>query len=197
MAKLRIERIECIPLSIPLPRTFRGSNYFMTHAARSLPVSIRPRGSSAKSTTATSSRPKAEVLKIIAEEIAPLLIGMDAFNIEGCWEAMRKPSYNILRDRKLAMCARPASTAPVGRRGQGPRHAALQVLGRLPRQPPGHLHRRLLRGRQDARRFRPRDGVDHEPRAMPAASSRWAGARRRRMPSGCARRARPSARISY
>ena len=29
--KLKIERIECVPLSMPLPRTFRGSNYFMTH----------------------------------------------------------------------------------------------------------------------------------------------------------------------
>jgi len=29
----------------------------------------------------------------------------DAFNIEGCWQIMLKPSFNILRDRKLAMCA--------------------------------------------------------------------------------------------
>ena len=48
---------------------------------------------------------QAEVVKIILDEIQPLLIGKDAFNVEGCWEAMRKPSYNILRDRKLAMCA--------------------------------------------------------------------------------------------
>ena len=46
-----------------------------------------------------------EVVKIILDEIQPLLIGKDAFNIEGCWELMRKPSTNILRDRKLAMCA--------------------------------------------------------------------------------------------
>src|SRR5436190_22814197 len=31
VAQLKIERIECVPLSMPLPRTFRGSNYFMTH----------------------------------------------------------------------------------------------------------------------------------------------------------------------
>ena len=28
---LKIERIECVPLSMPLPRTFRGNNDFMTH----------------------------------------------------------------------------------------------------------------------------------------------------------------------
>jgi hypothetical protein len=27
----RIERVECVPLNMPLSRTFRGSNYFMTH----------------------------------------------------------------------------------------------------------------------------------------------------------------------
>ena len=31
MTQLRIESIECVALSMPLPRTFRGSNYFMTH----------------------------------------------------------------------------------------------------------------------------------------------------------------------
>ena len=45
------------------------------------------------------------MVKIILDEIQPLLIGRDAFNIEGCWQIMLKPSFNILRDRKLAMCA--------------------------------------------------------------------------------------------
>ena len=29
--QLKIERIECVALEMPLPKTFRGSNYFMTH----------------------------------------------------------------------------------------------------------------------------------------------------------------------
>ena len=48
---------------------------------------------------------QAEVLRIINEEIAPRIVGMDAFNTEGCWRAMLPPTYNILRDRKLATCA--------------------------------------------------------------------------------------------
>ena len=47
---------------------------------------------------------QAEVVKIILDEIQPRILGKDAFNIEGCWEAMRAPSTNILRDRKPAMC---------------------------------------------------------------------------------------------
>jgi D-galactarolactone cycloisomerase len=30
-SQLRIERVECVPLNMPLSRTFCGSNYFMTH----------------------------------------------------------------------------------------------------------------------------------------------------------------------
>ena len=57
---------------------------------------------------------QAEVLRIINEEIAPKLIGMDAFNTEGCWRAMLPSTYNILRDRKLGTCAPwPASTARI------------------------------------------------------------------------------------
>ena len=105
MAKLRIERIECIPLSMPLPRTFRGSNYYMTHRCTIITRVYTAEGIVGECYNGDEFETQGEVLKIIAEEIAPKLIGMDAFNIEGCWQAMRKPSYNILRDRKLAMCA--------------------------------------------------------------------------------------------
>ena len=59
MAKLRIERIECIPLSMPLPRTFRGSNYYMTHRCTIITRVYTAEGIVGRSTTATSSRPRA------------------------------------------------------------------------------------------------------------------------------------------
>lgn len=105
MSTLTIERIECIPLSMPLPRTFRGSNYFMTHRCTIITRLYTAEGIVGECYNGDEFETQGEVLRIIADEIAPLLIGKDAFNIEGCWQAMRKPSYNILRDRKLAMCA--------------------------------------------------------------------------------------------
>src|SRR5882672_5526545 len=105
MERLSIERIECIPLSMPLPRTFRGSNYYMTHRCTIITRVYTAEGIVGEVYNGDEFETQSEVLRIIAEEIAPKLIGMDAFNIEGCWQAMRKPSYNILRDRKLAMCA--------------------------------------------------------------------------------------------
>ncbi len=103
--QLRIERIECVPLSMPLPRTFRGSNYFMTHRCTIITRVYTSAGIVGEIYNGDEFETQGEVVKIILDEIQPLLIGKDAFNIEGCWELMRKPSTNILRDRKLAMCA--------------------------------------------------------------------------------------------
>jgi D-arabinonate dehydratase len=105
MSGLRIQRIECIPLSLPLPRTFRGSHYFMTHRCTIITRVYTAEGIVGECYNGDEFETQPDVLRIIADEIAPQLIGMDAFNIEGCWASMRAPSYNILRDRKLAMCA--------------------------------------------------------------------------------------------
>lgn len=105
MTKLRIESIECIALSMPLPRTFRGSNYFMTHRCTIITRVRTAEGVVGECYNGDEFETQAEVARIITDEIAPIIKGMDAFNTEGCWQAMRKPSYNILRDRKLAMCA--------------------------------------------------------------------------------------------
>jgi L-alanine-DL-glutamate epimerase-like enolase superfamily enzyme len=45
------------------------------------------------------------IVRIIAEEIAPLLTGCDAWNIEGCWERMLPVTFDILRDRGHALQA--------------------------------------------------------------------------------------------
>ncbi len=103
--QLKVERIECIPLTMPLPRTFRGSNYFMTHRCTIITRVYTSGGVVGECYNGDEFETQGEVLRIIAEEIAPRIKGLDAFNIEGCWQAMRPPSYNILRDRKLAMCA--------------------------------------------------------------------------------------------
>ena len=103
--QLKIERIECVALEMPLPKTFRGSNYFMTHRCTIITRVYTSAGIVGEIYNGDEYETQGEVIKIILDEIQPMLLGMDAFNIEGCWEKMRKPSTNILRDRKLAMCA--------------------------------------------------------------------------------------------
>ena len=102
---MRIEKIETIPIKMPLPRTFRGSHYFMTHRCTIITRVYTDGGIVGECYNGDEFETQPEVLKIINEEIAPLLIGMDAFNLEGCWQAMLPPTYNILRDRNLALCA--------------------------------------------------------------------------------------------
>src|SRR5271166_824695 len=48
---------------------------------------------------------QAAVVKIITGEIAPLLVGRDARDVEGGWDRMLPATFNILRDRNLALQA--------------------------------------------------------------------------------------------
>ena len=112
---LHIERIECVPLSMPLPRTFRGSNYFMTHRCTIITRVYTAEGSVGEVYNGDEYETQGEVVKIILEEIQPLLIGKDAFNIEGCWQAMVRPSHQTSCATASWRCApRPASTARCG-----------------------------------------------------------------------------------
>src|SRR5215475_1050786 len=97
--RLTIQRIECVPLSMPLPRTFRGSNYFMTHRCTIITRIYTAEGIVGEVYNGDEFETQAEVVRIILDELQPLVVGQDAFNTEGCWQRMLKPSYNILRDR--------------------------------------------------------------------------------------------------
>lgn len=48
---------------------------------------------------------QATILRIVHEELAPLVVGKDAMAIENCWEAMRRITFDQLRDRRFAMQA--------------------------------------------------------------------------------------------
>lgn len=102
---LKIERIECIPLSMELPRTFKGSSYFMTHRCTIITRVYTSDGIIGEIYNGDEFEIQKEIVDIIINEIQPLIVGMSAFNTAGCWDRIMKPSRNILRDRKLAMCA--------------------------------------------------------------------------------------------
>ncbi len=74
MTRLTIERIECIPLSMPLARTFRGSNYFMTHRCTIITRLYTREGIVGECYNGDEFETQAEVIGIVEKEIAPLLI---------------------------------------------------------------------------------------------------------------------------
>jgi len=102
---MKIVRVETIPLRMPLPRIFRGSNYQMSHRCTIITRIHTDAGIVGECYNGDEEAGQREIVRIIEEEIAPRLVGMDAFNVEACWHAMLPATANILRPRILGTSA--------------------------------------------------------------------------------------------
>ena len=187
--KLKIERIECIPLSMPLPRTFRGSNYFMTHRCTIITRRLHREGIVGEVYNGDEFETQAEVLKIIHEEIEPQLIGMDAFNIEGCWEKIASPPPTSCATASSATCAQACVDSAIWDAVGKALDVPLYKLwgGYADRLPVVCIAGYYEEGKTLADFGREMEQIRTD--GLPAASSRSAGARRRRTPSASAPRA--------
>ncbi len=103
--QLRIERIETIPIRVPLERTYRGSHYKMTHRSTIITRVHTSSGIVGEAYAGDEDAGLEQIDRIIHEEIAPRLIGEDGFSIERCWELSRPATWDILRDRRLGLVA--------------------------------------------------------------------------------------------
>ena len=110
---LTIERIDAIPLVMPLPKTFRGSYYHMTHRCTIVTRVHTSGGIVGECYNGDEFETQADVVKIIRDEIAPNLVGESAASPERCWQTALPPTYNILRDRRLALCAQACTDSAV------------------------------------------------------------------------------------
>lgn len=102
---LRIERIETIPVRVPLDRVYKGSHYRMTHRSTIITRVHTASGIVGEAYAGDEDAGLADIDAIIHREIAPRLIGEDAFAIERCWELSRPATWDILRDRRLGLVA--------------------------------------------------------------------------------------------
>jgi L-alanine-DL-glutamate epimerase-like enolase superfamily enzyme len=102
---LTIQSIETTALRIPLDKVYRGSKYQMQNRCTIITRIKTHQGVVGEVYTGDTDEEQSVLLKIIHQELAPALIGMDVFNTEGCWQAMKPATYDILRDRNLAMQA--------------------------------------------------------------------------------------------
>lgn len=103
--RLRIERIETIPIRVPLPRTYKGSAYRMTHRSTVIVRLHTDAGIVGEAYVGDEDATLAEIDSILREEIAPRVIGEDAFSIERLWHLARPATFDILRDRRLGLVA--------------------------------------------------------------------------------------------
>jgi L-alanine-DL-glutamate epimerase-like enolase superfamily enzyme len=102
---LRIERIETIPVRVPLDRVYKGSHYQMTHRSTIITRIHTAGGIVGEAYAGDEDAGLADIDAIIHNEIEPLLLGEDGFAIERCWELSRPATWDILRDRRLGLVA--------------------------------------------------------------------------------------------
>jgi D-galactarolactone cycloisomerase len=102
---LAIRSIETIPIRVPLRRTYRGSNYEMTHRSTIVTRLHTDAGIVGEAYAGDEDADLLEIARIIHDEIEPQLLGEDAFAVERCWELARPATANILRDRRRGLVA--------------------------------------------------------------------------------------------
>lgn len=102
---LTIQAIETEAIHVPLNRVYRGSKYSMQNRCTIITRILTHQGVVGEVYTGDTDDEQPVILKIIHDELAPALVGMDVFNTEGCWEAMKPATYDILRDRGVVMQA--------------------------------------------------------------------------------------------
>ncbi len=103
---LRIERIETIPIRVPLPFTYAGSYYRMRNRCTIITRVHTSEGIVGEAYTADEDEPlQSEIRRVLHEELAPQVIGLDALQTERVWEAMLPATFDQLRPRWYAMQA--------------------------------------------------------------------------------------------
>ena len=79
---LTVERIETVPIRVPLPRTYSGSTYRMTHRSTIVTRVHTAEGIVGECYGGDEDTQLAQIERIVHEEIEPRLAGADALGVE-------------------------------------------------------------------------------------------------------------------
>lgn len=102
---LEIESVEAIPIRVALDRVYQGSHYQMPNRCTVLTRIRTADGVVGETYNADEDEAQPEIVRIIRDELAPIVIGMDAMATEAIWHAMSEILKDQLRDRWRAMQA--------------------------------------------------------------------------------------------
>ena len=105
VARLPIERVETVALRVPLVKTYRGSGYRMSHRSTLIVRLWTSGGIVGEAYVGDEDATLVVIERILREEIAPVVLGEDAFAIERLWQLARPATFDILRDRRLGLVA--------------------------------------------------------------------------------------------
>ena len=187
---LRIERIETIPIRVPLARVYRGSHYQMTHRSTIVTRVHTDEGIVGEAYAGDEDAGCSRSTRSCATRSRRALAGVDAFAIERCWELARPATFDILRDRRLGpRRLRGRRRRHLGRRRQGRSASRCGGSGAATATAADDRHRRLLRQPVDDRRRRSRTSRERGLAGHEVQGRRTrAGGRRRALPRGARRR---------
>ena len=102
---LTIEAIEVTPIIVPLDREYRGSYYHMTNRATVVTRVVTREGIVGEAYAGDEDATLGAIAAIVTDEIAPRLIGENAFSIERCWQLGFPVTYDQLRDKRVGLVA--------------------------------------------------------------------------------------------
>ena len=156
---MKIESIEAIAIDIPLKRNFGGSTYSVLKRSTVITRARTDEGLVSEVYNGDNREHGREIVRLIHEQLAPRVKGMDILEVERAWQAMFDLTPHERRPQDAARGDRVRGLRAMGPGRQGARQERPRPPRRRPRPAADHLHRRLLHGRQDARRFRARNGA--------------------------------------
>ncbi|HEV7995893.1 MAG TPA: mandelate racemase/muconate lactonizing enzyme family protein [Stellaceae bacterium] len=99
---MRIDKVEAIPIEVPLRKVFSGSGYRVDSRCTVVTRIRTADGLASEVYNGDNRAHAAAIARIVEDELAPLLIGEDASKIERLWAKMF-PLAHPNRDRKLVM----------------------------------------------------------------------------------------------
>ena len=103
--KLQITGVSTVALRAPLEADFKGSHYHMTNRATLVTRVHTAEGVVGEAYAGDEDSTLLQIQAIVHEEVAPAVVGLDAICVEQCWKAGFPATFDILRDRRLALVA--------------------------------------------------------------------------------------------
>jgi D-galactarolactone cycloisomerase len=103
--RLTISKIELTPIVVPLEREYRGSYYRMKDRSTMVTRVVTEEGIVGEAYAGDEGGTLNEIYDVITDEIAPRLIGENAFAYERCWQLAFPVTYDQLRDRRIGLVA--------------------------------------------------------------------------------------------
>src|SRR5579871_240977 len=103
--RLEITAIETIPLRVPLDQVYHGSKYKMSHRSTLIARVYTSDGVVGEAYAGDEDEELQRIQAVVQSEIAPKLVGEDAWCVERCWELTRPVTFDQLRDRRIGLVA--------------------------------------------------------------------------------------------